>query len=65
MQVIEYNWKAQEIIILASRWHCVLLKSVPAKSRMEAAQKKMVTAWREERKKKAIACLKVTTWQGG
>lgn len=54
MQVIECNWKAQEIIILASRWHCVLLKSVPAKSRMEAAQKKMVTAWREERKKKLL-----------
>lgn len=51
MQVIECNCKAQEIIILASRWHCVLLKSLPAKSRMEAAQKKTVTAWREERKK--------------
>lgn len=54
-QVMECNWKAQEIIILASRWHCVLLKSVPAKSRIKAAQKK--NGDNTKRKKKKSYCL--------
>lgn len=47
VQVMEHNWEAEEILLFASRWHCVLLKRVPANSRMEMAHENVVTAQRK------------------